>query len=31
MMHTGWSNGKKKVDIGRLIDCFGLFWLAALL
>ena len=20
MMHTGWSSGKKKVDIGRLID-----------
>ena len=20
MMHTGWSSGKKKADIGRLID-----------
>ena len=20
MMHTGWNSGKKKVDIGRLID-----------
>ena len=23
MMHTGWSSAKKKVGIGRLIDCFG--------
>ena len=27
MMRIGWSSGKKKVGIGRLIDCFGLFWL----
>ena len=25
MMHTGWNNAKKKVDIGRLID-----WLAGI-
>ena len=25
MMRIGWSSGKKKVDIGRLIDCFGLW------
>ena len=22
MMRIGWSSGKKKVGIGRLIDCF---------
>lgn len=25
MMRIGWSSEKKKVDIGRLIDCFGLW------
>lgn len=25
MMHTGWNSEKKKVGIGRLIDCLGLF------
>ena len=24
MMRIGWSSEKKKVGIGRLIDCFGL-------
>lgn len=23
MMHTGWNSEKKKVGIGRLIDCFA--------
>ena len=31
MMRIGWSSEKKKVDIGRLIDWLGLFWLVALL
>lgn len=31
MLRIGWSGEKKKVDIGRLIDCFGLFCIAALL
>lgn len=30
MMRIGWNSAKKKVGIGRLIDCFGLFWLAAI-
>ena len=25
MMRIGWNSGKKKADIGRLIDCFGLW------
>ena len=25
MMRIGWNSAKKKVDIGRLIDCFGLW------
>lgn len=25
MMHTGWNSGKKKVDIGHLIDWLGLW------